>query len=63
MVFEYYCRTNLPISLKSLNQWESKHEDAVCSGGVFPIKMAGHLLDFFQKQPLKVTEPCFVDVG
>ena len=47
MVFKYYCRTNLPISFKSLNQWESKHEDAVCSGGVFPIKMAGHLLEFF----------------
>ena len=37
MVFGYYCRTNLPISLfKVIKQWESKHEDAVCSGGVFP---------------------------
>ena len=28
-------------------------QDAVCLGGVFPIKMADHLLEFFLKTTLK----------
>lgn len=59
MVFKYYFRTML---LLSLNQWEPKHKDAICSGGVFPIKMTGYL-EIFLKQPLKVTESCLVDVA
>ena len=48
--------------LLSLNQWEPKHKDAICSVGVFPMKMTGYL-EIFLKQPLKVTESCLVDVA
>ena len=57
MVFKYYFRT---ILLLALNQ--PKQKDAICSGGVFPIKMTGYL-EIFLKQPLKVAESCLVDVA